>query len=64
MQPMFSPYYASWYREIMGERSYIDELKSLSGAFGYSAEEIDELIETGITPEEIEDWFYFCGEEV
>lgn len=64
MQPMFSPYYTSWYREIMGERSYIDELKSLSGAFGYSADDVDELLETGITPEEIEDWFYFCGEKV
>ena len=65
MQPMFSPYaYASWYRDIFGERSYIDELKSLSGAFGYSADDVDELLETGITPEEIEDWFYFCGEEV
>lgn len=55
---------ASWYRDIFGERSYIDELKSLSGAFGYSADDVDELLETGITPEEIEDWFYFCGEEV
>ena len=64
MQPMFSPNYTSWYHEIMGERSYIDELKSLSGAFGYSAEYIDNLLETGITPEEIEDLFYFCGEEM
>ena len=56
--------YQKWLTEFVGDKATIDELKSLSGAFGYSADDVDELLETGITPEEIEDWFYFCGEEV
>lgn len=39
-------------------RFYIDELKSISHAFGYTPEDIDELIHEGITSEEIEDYFY------
>ena len=65
MQPMFVPYsLTAWYSEITSESAYISDLKSLSGSFGYTAEEIDDLLEAGITPEEIEDWFYYCGEEV
>lgn len=40
---------------------YLDELKSVAGAFGYCPEEIDRLIAEGISPEEIEEYFY-CGE--
>jgi len=65
MQTMFVPYsLTAWYREISSESAYISDLKSLSGSFGYTANEIDDLLEAGITPEEIEDWFYYCGEEV
>ena len=65
MQPMFVPYsLTAWYEEISSESAYISALKSLSGSFGYTADEIDDLLEAGITPEEIEDWFYYCGEEV
>jgi len=33
-------------------------LYSISGAFGYTREDIDALLEEGITPEEIEEYFY------
>ena len=65
MPPTFMPYVmTSWYREAMGDCSYIDELKSISNHFGYTSDDVDELLESGVTPEEIEDWFYYCGEEV
>lgn len=47
--------------DILDDRmSYIEELKSVAGGYGYTAEEIDELLITGCTPEEIEDMLY-CG---
>ena len=51
---------ASRFRKPLGiyDRFYIDELKSISHAFGYSPEDIDILIRAGITPDEIEDYFY------
>ena len=65
MQTILMPYsMTSWYRELMGDCTYIDELKSISHHFGYTSEDVDELLESGVTPEEIEDWFYYCGEEV
>jgi len=50
----------SSFRRPLGiyNRFYIDELKSISHAFGYAPEDIDELIHEGIKPEEIEDYFY------
>ena len=38
--------------------SYVDELKSVAGAFGYLPEDVDELLADGFTPEEIEACFY------
>ncbi|BDF69474.1 hypothetical protein CE91St41_04530 [Oscillospiraceae bacterium] len=43
------------------EQEYLEELKSVAGAFGLCPEEIDRLVEEGITPEEIEEYLY-CGE--
>lgn len=43
------------------EQEYLDDLKSVAGAFGYCPEEIDRLIAEGISPEEIEEYLY-CGE--
>ncbi len=63
MRHIFEPY-SIWYDELTNDVSYIDELKALSGSFGYTGNDIDELLESGVTPEEIEDWFYSCGEEV
>ncbi|MCI8404741.1 MAG: hypothetical protein HFE49_07540 [Clostridia bacterium] len=41
-----------------GDYSYIDDIKSISAYYGYSAEEIDELLAEGFTPEEIEATLY------
>lgn len=63
LKPSFvSCAYVPWYSDYLRESSYIDDLKSLSGLFGYTAEDIDELLASGVTPEEIEDWFYSCEE--
>ena len=41
--------------------SYLDEIKSVAMAFGYSPDEIDYLADRGFTPEELEEMLY-CGE--
>ena len=38
--------------------SYVDELKSVAGAFGYLPEDVDALLADGFMPEEIEECFY------
>ena len=40
------------------DQSYVDELKSVAGAFGYTPEMIDRLIGQGFMPEEIEEYLY------
>jgi len=63
LKPSFASFtYVPWYSDFLRESNYIDDLKSLSGLFGYTAEDIDELLASGVTPEEIEDWFYSCEE--
>ena len=47
-----------WYYDI-SEGSYIDDLKSVADCHGYSSDDVDELIESGFTPEEVEDFIYF-----
>lgn len=42
-------------------KSYLEEVKSVAPAFGYTPEEIDRLAEMGFFPEELEDFLY-CGE--
>lgn len=44
------------------DRAYIQELKSVAGAFGYTPETIDRLLREGFLPEEIEEFLY--GEEM
>lgn len=39
---------------------YIEELKSVAGAFGYCADDVEHLLEEGFSPEELEDYFYGC----
>lgn len=63
MKPMYTrPYsFALWdyyppYTQT-GE-SCMDDLYSISGMFGYTREDIDALLAEGITPEEIEEYFY------
>ncbi len=38
--------------------SYIDDLKMIAGYRGYSSEDVDELIQHGFSPEEIEEYMY------
>ena len=40
------------------ERSYLEELKTVAGAFGYSPEDVERLFRSGWSPEEIEDALY------
>lgn len=40
------------------DRAYIQELKSVAGAFGYTSETIDRLLREGFLPEEIEAFLY------
>jgi translation initiation factor 2 beta subunit (eIF-2beta)/eIF-5 len=39
---------------------YVEDLKAVAAYQGYSEEDIDELIEGGFTPEEIEEYIYSC----
>ena len=42
-------------------QTYIEELKSVANGFGYSPDEVDELLNEGLMPEEIEEYLY-CAE--
>lgn len=49
----------SWHhRHLPPQSSYIQELKSIAPSFGYSPEDVDELMAYGFSPFEIEDYFY------
>ena len=50
----FFPYKTAGYEED----EYIDDLKSVAMAYGYSPNMIDRLIECGYLPEEIEEFLY------
>lgn len=52
-----------WDCGIYDNISYIDDLKTVAAMQGYSAEDIDCLIDGGFTPEEIEEYIY-CMDEV
>lgn len=58
---MYCPHTLAVRRRLSAEDEYLDELKSVAGAFGHGPEEIDRLIAEGISPEEIEEYLY-CGE--
>ena len=45
------------------EQMYIEDLKAVAAYQGYSPEDIDELLENGFAPEEIEEYIY-CMNEV
>ena len=40
------------------EDTYVDLLRDMAPCFGYTAEDVDYLLEDGFTPEEIEEYFY------
>lgn len=56
------PYYQSYRYSLWdmdtAQDSYVNELKSVACAFGYTPEDIDWLIREGVRPEEIEEYFY------
>lgn len=43
------------------EKGYVEELKSVAGAFGYTSEAVDRMLSHGFTTDEIEEFLY-CGE--
>ncbi|EDM98304.1 hypothetical protein BACCAP_03965 [Pseudoflavonifractor capillosus ATCC 29799] len=43
------------------EHGYVKELKSVAGHFGYSADDVDALLDEGFSPEELEEYFYCSG---
>lgn len=45
-----------------GSSNYINDLKAVASYQGYSAEDIDSLLQCGYTPEEIEEYIYCVGE--
>ena len=48
----FSPARMTW------KERYLEDLKSVAGSFGYSSDDIDHLLEMGLTAEEIESYLY------
>lgn len=52
-----------WWRygisNSLDDDTYIEDLKSVAAYLGYSPDMIDELLENGFSPEEIEDYIYF-----
>ena len=44
-------------RLVLGE-SYLDDLKSVAGVFGFSPGEVETMAASGMTPDEIESCFY------
>lgn len=56
--PYYRPYGYSLWDMDTAQDSYVNELKSVASAFGYTPGDIDWLIREGISPEEIEEYFY------
>lgn len=52
--------YPAWDGELATPSGYIKELKEIAGGFGYSADDVDELLAEGLSPEEIEEYFYYA----
>lgn len=63
MPYLWHDYYDPWIRRNKTlEDSYLDELRSMAGAFGYAPEDIDRFVKEGFTADEIEEAFYGYGE--
>lgn len=48
----------NWWDYDISKDSYIDDLKSIAAYQGYSPDDVDELIKSGFTPEEVEEYLY------
>ena len=57
MLPAWEPARAFGRRLSVSE--YIQDLKSIAGCYGYTAEEIDDMLTNGYTPEEVENMLYY-----
>ena len=57
MLPAWEPARAFGRRLPVSE--YIQDLKSIAGCYGYTAEEIDDMLSNGYTPEEVENMLYY-----
>lgn len=47
-----------WWDYDIPKNSYIDDLKSVAAYQGYSPDDVDELIKSDFTPEEVEEYLY------
>ena len=59
-----TPWWRSWWHEMPKpsvDQLYLEELRSVATAFGYTRENIDSLLQQGFTTDEIEEFLY-CGE--
>lgn len=50
--------HCQWWNYSAFKSSYIDDLKSVAAYQGYSPDDVDELINSGFTPEEVEEYLY------
>jgi len=50
--------HCQWWNYNTSKNSYIDDLKSVAAYQGYSPDDVDELINSGFTPEEVEEYLY------
>lgn len=50
--------HCQWWNFGTSKNSYIDDLKSVAAYQGYSPDDVDELINSGFTPEEVEEYLY------
>lgn len=57
----YSPWFVGTKNERKrNEQAYVRELKAVASAYGFSAEDVDHMLANGLTPAEIEE-FFFCG---
>ena len=57
MLPVWEPAHAVGRRCPVSE--YIQDLKSIAGCYGYTAQEVNDMLSNGYTPEEVENMFYY-----
>ena len=63
VDPRWQRFFPPWEKQpiVTSDSLYLNELKSVAPAFGYTPEQIDALAAEGFSPEELEDFLY-CGE--
>lgn len=60
---LYSDQYGWWYHDevVYNKNEYINDIKEVAKSLGYSIRTIDELLEQGFSPEEIEEYIYCMG---